>query len=173
MTTTTIIAPVQKSIPKRLSKTIAPAKIVTDILVITYAKIETRDKYILAEDDNLFSRNNTSESKTLNLVDGATALKLEDEVHIEKDYNNINETDNFDNLNYEKIPSGLSLENTSYMEKNNTHQINENKLTAGKFFNSYDPVNNEGESTDIIPTKIFSSTDFDILPIDVSIFILY
>ena len=57
MTTTTIIAPVQKSIPKRLSKTIAPAKIVTDILVITYAKIETRDKYILAEDENLFSRN--------------------------------------------------------------------------------------------------------------------
>ena len=106
--------------------------------------------------DNLFSRNNTSESKTLNLVDGATALKLEDEVHIEKDYNNINETDNFDNLNYEKIPSGLSLENTSYMEKNNTHQINENKLTDGKFFNSYDPVNNEGESTDIIPPKIFT-----------------
>ena len=35
----------------------APAKIVTEILVITYAKIETRDRYILADDENRLSKN--------------------------------------------------------------------------------------------------------------------
>ena len=50
-------APSQKLIPKRLSKTIAPAKIVTEILVITYANIDKTDKYILADDENLFSKN--------------------------------------------------------------------------------------------------------------------
>ena len=33
-----------------------------------------------------FPKNNTPENKTLNLIDGATALKLEDEVHMEKDH---------------------------------------------------------------------------------------
>ena len=103
--------------------------------------------------DTLFPRNNTPENKTLNLVDGATALKLEDEVHVEKDHDQNIE---HDNLDYEKIPSGLSLENTSYMEKNNTHQLNETNLTNDKFINGYNPSNIDGELDDNNLPKIFT-----------------
>ena len=44
---------------------------------------------------------------------------------MEKDPEQNIKSESIDNLDYEKIPSGLSLENTSYMEKNNTHQIDE------------------------------------------------
>ena len=103
--------------------------------------------------DTLFPRNNTPENKTLNLVDGATALKLEDEVHVEKDHDQNIE---HDNLDYEKIPSGLSLENTSYMEKNNTHQFNETNLSNDKFINGYNPSNIDGELDDNNLPKIFT-----------------
>ena len=43
--------------PNKVSNTTAPAKIVTDIFVITYAKIDTIDKYILAEEEKRFSKN--------------------------------------------------------------------------------------------------------------------
>ena len=103
--------------------------------------------------DTLFPRNNTPENKTFNLVDGATALKLEDEVHVEKDHDQNIE---HDNLDYEKIPSGLSLENTSYMEKNNTHQFNETNLSNDKFINGYNPSNIDGELDDNNLPKIFT-----------------
>ncbi len=103
--------------------------------------------------DTLFPRNNTPENKTLNLVDGATALKLEDEVHVEKDHDQNIE---HDNLDYEKIPSGLSLENTSYMEKNNTHQFNETNLSNDKLINGYNPSNIDGELDDNNLPKIFT-----------------
>ena len=54
--TTIKIAPVQNGIPNIILHTIAPAKMVTEIFVITYATIEITDKYILAEDENLFSK---------------------------------------------------------------------------------------------------------------------
>ena len=103
--------------------------------------------------DTLFPRNNTPENKTLNLVDGATALKLEDEAHVEKDHDQNIE---HDNLDYEKIPSGLSLENTSYMEKNNTHQFNETNLSNDKLINGYNPSNIDGELDDNNLPKIFT-----------------
>ena len=103
--------------------------------------------------DTLFPRNNTPENKTFNLVDGATALKLEDEVHVEKDHDQNIE---HDNLDYEKIPSGLSLENTSYMENNNTQQFNETNLSNDKFIKGYNPSNIDGELDDNNLPKIFT-----------------
>ena len=111
--------------------------------------------------DSLFSRNNTPENKTLNLIDGATALKLDDEVHMEKDPEQNIKSESIDNLDYEKIPSGLSLENTSYMEKNNTHQLNETNLTNDKFINDYNSSNNDGELENINPPKIFTDGSSD------------
>ena len=105
--------------------------------------------------DSLFSRNNTTENKTLNLIDGATALKLEDEVHVEKGHDQNIETNTFNNLDYENIPSGLSLENTSYMEENNTHQLKETNITNDKFINEIDSSNNSIESENINSPKIF------------------
>ena len=112
--------------------------------------------------DSLFSRNNTPENITLNLIDGATALKLEDEVHMEKDPEQNIKSESIDNLDYEKIPSGLSLENTSYMEKNNTHQIDETNLTNDKFINDYNSSNNDEELENINPPKIFTDGSSDI-----------
>ena len=112
--------------------------------------------------DSLFSRNNTPENKTLNLIDGATALKLEDEVHMEKDTEQNIKTESIDNLDLEKIPSGLSLENTSYMEKNNTNQLNDTNLTNDKFINDYNSSNNEGELENINSPKIFTDDSSEI-----------
>ena len=112
--------------------------------------------------DSLFSRNNTPENKTLNLIDGATALKLEDEVHVEKSQDQNIETNTFNNLNYDNIPSGLSLENTSYMEKNNTNQLNDTNLTNDKFINDYNSSNNEGELENINSPKIFTDDSSEI-----------
>ena len=112
--------------------------------------------------DSLFSRNNTPENKTLNLIDGATAFKLEDEVHMEKDTEQNIKTESIDNIDLEKIPSGLSLENTSYMEKNNTQQLNDTNLTNDKFINDYNFSNNEGELENINSPKIFKDDSSEI-----------
>ena len=48
------------------------------------------------------------------------------------------------------------MENTSYMEKNNTHQFNETNLTNDKFINDYNSSNNDGELDDINLPKIFT-----------------
>ena len=98
----------------------------------------------------------------MNLIDGATALKLEDEVHMEKDTEQNIKTESIDNLDLEKIPSGLSLENTSYMEKNNTNQLNDTNLTNDKFINDYNSSNNEGELENINSPKIFTDDSSEI-----------
>ena len=105
--------------------------------------------------DNLFSRNNSPENKTLNLVDGATALKLEDEVYTEQGHHQNIETDVFDNLDNEKIPSGLSLENTSYIEQNNTYELNEAK-PVNKNINDDNSDYREERSGDINSPRIFT-----------------
>ena len=112
--------------------------------------------------DSLFSRNNSSENKTLNLIDGATALKLEDEVHMKKDPEQNIKSESIDNLDFEKIPSGLSLENTSYMENNNTHQLNQTNLTNDKFINDNNFSNNDRELENVNPPKIFTDDSSEI-----------
>ncbi len=81
--------------------------------------------------ENLFSHNSRVESNTINSIDGATALKLDDSYQLDEEHNNsLNsfeqnfEDDNLrkelieNTLSSENIPSGVSIENASYIEKN-------------------------------------------------------
>ncbi len=81
--------------------------------------------------ENLFSHNSRVESNTINSIDGATALKLDESYQLDEEHNNsLNSFEqNFEdnnlkkeiienNLSSENIPSGVSIENASYIEKN-------------------------------------------------------
>ena len=88
--------------------------------------------------ENLFSHNPRTENSTLSSIDGATALKLDESYQIDEEQsNNLNNLDNknlVENLNQSnqatyKIPTGVSIENASYIEnnsieKNETSQLN-------------------------------------------------
>ena len=88
--------------------------------------------------ENLFSHNPRTENNTLSSIDGATALKLDESYQIDDEQsNNLNNLDNeklVENLNQSnqaayKIPTGVSIENASYIEnnsieKNETSQLN-------------------------------------------------
>ena len=82
--------------------------------------------------ENLFSQNPRMESNTLNSIDGATALKLDESYQLqeEEQSNSINSYENdFENENMignsqereqvSNIPSGVSIESASYIESNN------------------------------------------------------
>ncbi len=81
--------------------------------------------------EGLFSQNSNLENNTLNSIDGATALKLDQkfEVNEQEDQSLINNLeqsapDSIDETNKEEatidnIPSGLSIENASYIENSN------------------------------------------------------
>ena len=83
--------------------------------------------------ENLFSQNSRVENNTLNSIDGATALKLDESYQLdEEEYNrstnnieNLSESESFvkkqdnSNLISNDLPSGLSIESASYMEHNN------------------------------------------------------
>ncbi|MAJ85808.1 MAG: cell division protein FtsZ [Candidatus Pelagibacter sp.] len=78
----------------------------------------------IGNSENLFTRGSTFENNTLNLVDGATALKLNEEIEINKETTQSIDTSDLKDSVSEKIPSGLSLENTSYLEQNKINQEN-------------------------------------------------
>ena len=85
--------------------------------------------------ENLFSHNSRMENNTLNSIDGATALKLDDTYLLkqEEEQNSSFEgaEDNLESQEfdisptsveqkaYEKIPNGVSIESASYIENNN------------------------------------------------------
>ncbi len=84
--------------------------------------------------ENLFSHNPRLENSTLNSIDGATALKLDESFQIEEheqDETKLNPIDDLENQNSindtvsneqetsEYIPSGVSIESASYIENNN------------------------------------------------------
>ncbi len=83
--------------------------------------------------ENLFSQNSRVENNTLNSIEGATALKLDESYQLdEEEYNrstnnieNLSESEslmkkqNNSNLTSNDLPSGLSIESASYMEHNN------------------------------------------------------
>jgi len=99
--------------------------------------------------DNLFSHNSTVESKTLNSIHGATALKLDEnyELNEEKQNESIHAFEN-ENIveteqNHNNIPSGVSIESASYIENSNLED-NEDSLDT--------ITNNEEEHT----PKLFS-----------------
>ena len=92
--------------------------------------------------ENLFSHNPRIDNNTLNSIDGATALKLDESLEIkdESEYNAISEVNsNLVNENLGKninldsklndVVSGVSIENASYFEKNNLLE-NENEIAS-------------------------------------------
>ncbi len=87
--------------------------------------------------ENLFSHSTRKDNNTLNSIDGATALKLDESYELEEDQNNtVNdiyknpENDNVikstaENLYAsDNIPSGVSIESASYIENNNLDENN-------------------------------------------------
>jgi cell division protein FtsZ len=111
--------------------------------------------------DSLFSQNSRVESNTINSIDGATALKLDESYEVNEEQNI--EINNFDNISENQqsdslftneestneIPTGVSIESTSYME-NNINDVQES-------------VNNNAESHDDIieeyTPKLFSEEE--------------
>jgi len=110
--------------------------------------------------ENLFSHSTRKDNNTLNSIDGATALKLDESYEFEEDHNStVNdfyknpENDNVieptaENLYAsDNIPSGVSIESASYIENNN---LDENNKT------SEIDENNEPEYT----PKLFSEESY-------------
>ena len=108
--------------------------------------------------ENLFSHNPRMDNNTLNSIDGATALKLDESYELDEQNDTFKTTENNienksimkslnDSENNENelsnIPSGVSIESASYMEN---HNLNENED---------DLQNSENENEESTP-KLFS-----------------
>jgi len=80
--------------------------------------------------DSLFSHNSRVENNTLNSIEGATALKLDENYEVKEEQDTL--INNFDNQQSENalpekeitndISSGISMESASYMESNSTEE---------------------------------------------------
>ena len=96
--------------------------------------------------DNLFTHSPRIDNNTLNSIDGATALKLDENFEITDDVqNNINE----ENINLNEnlmesrnaeshsndVASGVSIESASYIENNNLEKENEAKFESTENYN--------------------------------------
>ena len=105
--------------------------------------------------ENLFLKNRI-ENNTLNSIDGATALKLDENYELEGQEfkkNSLNYTENYpehQNLDQtitetenvkDELPSGVSIESASYMENNNLADDQSNSATIEKsdFDEEYTP----------------------------------
>jgi cell division protein FtsZ len=90
--------------------------------------------------ESLFSHNKRTENNTLGSIEGATALKLDESYEVSENQNdalNLNIENNLDNAHSEimkrkeemsnDIPSGVSMENASYVE-NNINEVQENVM---------------------------------------------
>ena len=105
--------------------------------------------------ENLFSHNPRMDNNTLNSIDGATALKLDESYELDEQNDTFKTTENnvenksiMKSLNdseneLSNIPSGVSIESASYMEN---HNLNENEV---------DLLNSENENEESTP-KLFS-----------------
>ncbi len=84
--------------------------------------------------ESLFSHNPKIESSTLNSIDGATALQLDEKFEVNEHeenvaINNINPDISEPKKNFDagsNIPSGVSIESASYMENNETDSMIDN-----------------------------------------------
>ena len=101
--------------------------------------------------DNLFSKTIQPDLNTMNSIEGATALKLNDELELD----NLKKTEAENKLNNinENIPSGLSIESASYIENNLDSKINlkEDELGSEHTPNLFieENFNNEPEHQDL------------------------
>ena len=89
--------------------------------------------------ESLFSHNPKIENSTLNSIDGATALQLDEKFEVNEHeenvaVNNINPDISEPKKNFDagsNIPSGVSIESASYMENNETDsRIDNNGLDS-------------------------------------------
>ena len=100
--------------------------------------------------ENLFSHSPTKENNALNSIQGATALKLDESYELQEDHQN----ESFNNYEDEKsigtiikaeqelndIPSGVSIESASYIDKNNLEEEEDNKsFSSGNIEEEYTP----------------------------------
>ncbi len=69
--------------------------------------------------ENLFSQNSRLENNTLNSIDGATALKLDESYQLQEEEDQNNSISQIENNLHNEISSGVSIESASYMENNN------------------------------------------------------
>ena len=98
--------------------------------------------------ENLFSHNRL-ENTTFNAIDGATALKLDESYQIDEEQSN--SVNSFENQNFEEesrdddqdsnsIPTGVSIESASYIEKSNFEQHDDaQKNLEGQINEEYTP----------------------------------
>ena len=114
--------------------------------------------------DNIF-KNPNIEQNTLNSIDGATALKLDEQLEIDTTPSNKNNSLFEQGINEnEKTSQGISIENASYIESNLDI---ENKLNNSdkhdeytpKLFSEHDKLNTDGE--DVNNDKLFNQASSD------------
>ena len=119
--------------------------------------------------ENLFSHNPRVDNNTLNSIDGATALKLDESFEVKEEVKNniVNETtSNLDEsliktaqpeTHYDEVTSGISIESASYIEKNNLEDNNE-------FISETNQNNNEEEYTPKLfsEERSYESNDVDV-----------
>jgi cell division protein FtsZ len=138
--------------------------------------------------ENLFSHNPRMENNTLNSIDGATALKLDESYELKEEEASKLENENLIDTFTEKeqisnnIPTGVSFESASYIENNSLEENendladmenNENKEHAPKLFSedqsfqseqtSLETENQEDEDTEqLFDQDINEEEDFEI-----------
>ena len=127
--------------------------------------------------DSLFSQNAIADSKTLSSIDGATALKLDENYEVNEDHNTaVNFENTLDNQQLENvmsneeklndIPSGVSMESTAYMENNFNdiqQNINNNLSSSDEIIEEYTPklFSEEQSSNEDTLTETNESTEHE------------
>ena len=131
--------------------------------------------------EGLFSHNTRVENNTFNSVDGANALKLDESYELNNEEQNA-EINNFEskidsqplenNSTEEElvneIPSGVSIENASYIENNNNPEENSNNISSvsdeiveeytPKLFSDEQSILEDAEKTD---SSVYSDSNTD------------
>ncbi len=119
--------------------------------------------------DNIFKNPNIDQN-TLNSIDGATALKLDEQLEMNTAPANVGDTSSIqetkENIGNDNVlsPHGISIENTSYIENNLEVENTLDKVDVGaehtpKLFTEEDSHNHEEE--DIQNDKLFNQSSLD------------
>ena len=119
--------------------------------------------------DNIFKNPNIDQN-ALNSIDGATALKLDEQLEMDTTPTNVGDTSSLQGTNgninndNESNPYGISIENASYIENNIEVENTFNKADVGaehtpKLFTEEDSNNLEEE--DIQNDKLFNQSSLD------------
>ena len=111
--------------------------------------------------ENLFSHGPRIENNTLNSIDGATALKLDESYELDEEKNNLSDvkrSEDHQSLEThfiekdeisESIPTGVSIESASYMENNNLdEEVQETEYTPKLFSEEQSYETDEGIAND-------------------------